>query len=51
MRVKYILNGELSVWRKTSLFAVHISHPTVAYEKNFQAPSFSYAMMEKEVFL
>ena len=52
MRVKYILNGELSVWRKTLLFAVHISHPTVAYGKSIsKTPLISYAMMEKEVFI
>lgn len=50
MRVKYFLNGELSGWRKAgNQLAVHVPHPTVAYEK--EQPLFSYAIMEKEVFI
>lgn len=49
MCVKYFLNGELSVWRKAFIkFAVHISHPTVAYKE--EQPLFLYAIMEKRRF-
>lgn len=50
MRVKYILNGELSGWRKTYRLRCIFRIPLLPMERVSPKPLFSYAIMEKEVF-